>query len=320
MESNTFATSTYIATSSDAAIEYLRDLRNLDEWTLYSRMIEQVDENTWRGTASGYHNDLFYHMRPIDTPEFRGVEWHCGFKYGEYFQCYPALVFPASYLGSDEGGVYFHWLSFVGPERRTPMIMQGIDYVHTAEIRSLKAALERKAGHTAAVQGRYEIKTASIFVDAPLDIAAGFLGDARNLTDWAYFIKAKDGAAPSDQDEFRGEFQDEYDQDVEVHVRKHDLKNYFILEFEHQYRRYNYTQRSCMFLVPAAYAFGNPKARGLVQHRVAFFDKGAPNQHGKLQIQDYGAESMSLKRVLEHKAGNLDSFARGMSYIPEGAL
>ena len=73
MESNTFATSQYIATSQDAAFEYLRDLRNLDEWTLYSRMIEQVDENTWRGTASGYQHDLFYHVRPIETPLFNGA-------------------------------------------------------------------------------------------------------------------------------------------------------------------------------------------------------------------------------------------------------
>jgi len=43
VESNTFATSTYIATSPEAAVEYLRDLRNLDEWTLYSRMVEQID-------------------------------------------------------------------------------------------------------------------------------------------------------------------------------------------------------------------------------------------------------------------------------------
>ena len=82
MERNTFATSTYIATSPDAAFDYLRDLRNWDEWTLYSRMVEQVDENTWRGTASGYQHDLYYHVRPIETPLFRGVEWHCGFEPG----------------------------------------------------------------------------------------------------------------------------------------------------------------------------------------------------------------------------------------------
>ena len=332
MERNTFATSTYIAAPEKAAFDYLRDLRNLNEWTLYSRMVEQMDENTWRGTASGYHNDLYYHVRPIETPLFRGVEWHCGFEYGKYFQCYPALVFPAGYVGSDEDGVYFHWLSFCGPERVTPMIMQGIHYVHTAEIRSLKGNIERRAGHDAAVSGRYAVETSSIFVDAPLDLAAEFLGDIGNLAQWAYFIRPDD-ALPNGPNgggsnghgsnghgsngANRGNFIDEYGQPVEVSVRTHDLRNYVILEFEHQYRRLNYLQRSLMMLVPCSYAFGNPAARGCIQHRIAFFPKDAPPQHGKLQIEDYGAESMSLKRVLEQKAGNLQSFALGGSYTPE---
>lgn len=314
MESNTFATSTYIAAPEEAAFAYLRDLRNLDEWTLYSRMVEQVDEDTWRGTASGYQHDLYYHVRPINTPLFRGVEWHCGFEYGKYFQCYPAVLFPTDYLGSDEPGVYFHWLSFVGPERRTPMIMQGIHLVHTAEIRSLKAALERKAGLREAARGRFEIKTSSIFVDAPLELAAGYLGDVRNFGEWAYFIRPS-GAVETD----RGAFIDEYGQEVEVFARAHDCKNYVILEFEHRYRAANYLQRNCMMLVPCAYAFGNPNARGCIQHRVAFFEQGVPPRHGKLQLEDYGAESMALKRVLEHQAGNLGSFARGMSYLPDDA-
>lgn len=314
MESNTFATSTFIAASPDAAYAYLRDLRNLDEWTLYSRMIEQVDENTWRGTASGYQHDLFYHVRPIETGLFNGVEWHCGYKHGEYFQCYPALLFPSEYVGSDEDGAYFHWLSFIGPERRTPMIMQGVHTVHTAEIRSLKAALERKAGHEAAVTGRFDIETESIFVDAPLDLASEFLGDIRNFSEWAYFIKPG-----GDTDADRGEFRDEYDQPVEVSVRRHDMKNYMILEFEHQYRRLNFRQRNLLMLVPCSYAFGNPNAKGCIQHRIAFFPKDAMPRHGKLQIEDYGAEAMSLKRVLENKAGNLQSFGRGMSYISEAA-
>jgi hypothetical protein len=314
MESNTFATSAYFATSPDAAFEYLRELRNLDEWTLYSRMIEQMDENTWRGTASGYQHDLYYHVRPIETPAFRGVEWHCGYEYGKYFQCYPTLLFPASYLGTDEPGVYFHWLSFVGPERRTPMIMQGIHLVHTAEIRSLKGALERKAGLTEAAQSRAEIKTSSIFVDAPYETAVEYLGDLSNLGEWGFSIHPA-GQVGADQDTFT----DEYNQEVKVQVHRHDLQNYSILEFEHHYKQSNWTQRNCMVLVPCSYAFGNPDARGFVQHRIAFFDKAALPRHGKLQIEDYGAESMSLKRVLENKAGNLQSFGRGMSYISEQA-
>ena len=311
MERNTFATSTYIATSEGAALEYLRDLRNLDEWTLYSRMVEQVDENTWRGTASGYQRDLYYHVRPIETPLFKGVEWHCGFEPGKYFQCYPAPVFPASYVGSDEPGVYFHWLSFCGPERVTPMLMQGIHYVHTAEIRSLKGNLERRAGLKAAARGRFEVQTASIFVDAPLEMSSSFLGDLRNFAEWAYFIKPDGEPGPN-----AGRFRDEYGQPVEVEVRTHDFFNYVILEFAHHYRDQNYVQRNLMFLVPTAYAFGSPNAKGLIQHRIAFMEKGSPPAHGRLQIEDYGAEAMSLKRVLERKAGNLDSFARGMSYQP----
>jgi hypothetical protein len=313
MERNTFATSTYIETSPDAAFSYLSDLRNLDEWTLYSRMVEQVDENTWRGTASGYQRDLYYHVRPIETPLFRGVEWHCGFEPGRYFQCYPAPVFPAEYLGSDEPGVYFHWLSFCSPERVTPMLMQGIHYVHTAEIRSLKGVLERQAGLRAAARGRFEIQTNSMFVDSPLAPAATFLGDLRNFAEWAYFIRPDGEIGPE-----AGRFVDEYGQAVDVEVRTHDCFNYVILEFAHHYREQNQVQRNLLFLVPTAYAFGNPNARGCIQHRVAFFEKDVPPRHGKLQIEDYGAEAMSLKRVLERRAGNLDSFGRGMSYVPEG--
>ena len=43
MERNTYATSSYIAASPEAAFEYLRDLRNLGEWTFYCCMVEQVD-------------------------------------------------------------------------------------------------------------------------------------------------------------------------------------------------------------------------------------------------------------------------------------
>ena len=268
MERNTYATSAYIETSKEAADAYLRDLRNLDEWTLYSNMVEQIDDNTWRGTASGYHHDLYYHARPIETPSFGGVEWLCGREPGEWYQCYPAITLPASYLGSDEPGVYFHWLSFVGPERATPMIMQGIDLVHASEIRSLKAVLERQAGLRAAAQARWEIRTNSIFVDAPLDMAVDYLGDAGpNFAEWAYFIRPNGGA---------GSFFDEYDQPVDVTISRHDLSNYVVLEFEHRYRELNVVQRNLMFLVPTWHAFGVPGAKGIIQHRVAFFEVGAP--------------------------------------------
>ena len=174
--------------------------------------------------------------------------------------------------------------------------------------------MSREAFAAEAVPGRHEIKTASIFVDAPLDISSAFLGDLRNFAEWAYFIKPDGEAGPNG-----GRFRDEYGQPVDVEVRTHDFFNYVLLEFAHHYREQDLVQRNLMFLVPTAYAFGSPKARGVIQHRVAFFEKGSPPAHGKLQIEDYGAEAMSLKRVLEHKAGNLSSFNRGMSYLPEAA-
>jgi len=60
--------------------------------------------------------------------------------------------FPPSYIepGSDDR-VYFHWLSFVDPARRT-QDYGGIHTVHSSECRSLKAILERKAGCTEAAR------------------------------------------------------------------------------------------------------------------------------------------------------------------------
>ena len=87
----------------------------------------------------------------------------------------------------------------------------------------------------------------------------------------------------------------------------------FIMQRAHDWgarRVYGYAGDGVGGLIGALLAAG---------HRVAFFERMALPKHGKLQIEDYGAESMSLKRVLENKAGNLDSFGRGMSYISERA-
>lgn len=311
MENNTFATSAYIATAPQTAFEYLCELRNLDEWTLFSRMKEQVDESTWRGTASGYQHDLYYHVKKIENPQFFGIEWHCGVEYQKYFQVYPVLLFPPDYIepGTDEQGVYFHWLSFVGPKRRNPMIMQGIHTVHTSECRSLKATLERKAGCTEAARGRYKIDTDSIYIDAPLEIAIEYLQDLRNVDEWAHLLRPQGELSPES-----GEFLDEYDQKVKVTFRTHNLNNYYLIEQDYYYPDYNYIQRCPVILIPCSYAFGDSSARGCIQHRISFWKVGETARHGKLQIEDFGAESMNIKRFLEAKAGNLDTFAKGMSY------
>lgn len=312
MERNTFATSAFIATSPETAFNYLCSLKNLDDWTLFSRMIEQVDENTWLGTASGYQQNLYYHVRKIENPLFYGIEWHCGFEYQNYFQVYPVLLFPPTYIepGTDEQGVYFHWLSFIDPVRRTPMIMEGIHTVHTSECRSLKAILERKAGCTEAAPGRYKIETDTIYIDAPIEVAIAYLRDLRNLEEWAHLLRPNREITPES-----GEFLDEYDQRVKVTFQTHDLNNYYLIEQNFFYPDYNYIQRCPVILIPCSYAFGNPSARGCIQHRITFWEQGKPPRHGKLQIEDFGAESMNIKRFLEAKAGNFETFARGKSYL-----
>jgi hypothetical protein len=314
MERSTFATSAYIATSPATAFDYLYDLRNLDEWTLFSRMIKQIDPQTWLGTASGYQNDLYYHVRKIDNPLFYGIEWHCGLEYNQYFQVYPVLLFPPQYIEpeSDEAGVYFHWLSFVDPRRRTPMIMEGIHTVHTSECRSLKAILERNAGHTQAATGRYKIQTDSIYIDAPLESAVEYLSDLKNLGDWCHLLRPL--GEIKDQS---GEFLDEYNQTVKVSVRTHALSEYYLIEQDYFYPEHQFIQRCPVLLVPCSYAFGDPEAKGLIQHRITFWPINSPLHSGRLQIEDYGAESMNIKRLLEAKAGNLETFARGMSYLPQ---
>ena len=313
MEENTFATSAYIATSPQTAFDYLCRLENLDDWTLYSRMIEKVDEDTWLGTASGYQHNLYYHVKRIENQFFRGIEWHCGFEYKQYFQVYPVLLFPPEYIepGTDENGVYFHWLSFIDPKRRTPMIMQGINTVHTSECRSLKAILERQSGHAEAARGRYRIEADTIYVDAPIALGFEFLKDLRNMDDWAHLLRADGEIEPES-----GEFRDEYNQKVKVTLRSHDLNNYYLIEQTYYYPDYDFTQRCPTIIIPCSYAFGDPNAQGFIQHRITFCPVEQPLRHGKLQLQDYGAESMNVKRLLEAQAGNTETFARGMSYRP----
>ncbi|MEB3278718.1 MAG: scytonemin biosynthesis cyclase/decarboxylase ScyC [Lyngbya sp.] len=317
MEENTFATSAYIAVDTDTAFDYLCSLKNLDDWTLFSRMIEQVDEDTWLGTASGYQHNLYYHVKRIDNGFFKGIEWHCGIKYKEYFQVYPVMLFPPDYIepGTDESGVYFHWLSFVDPKRRTPMIMQGIETVHTSECRSLKAILERNSGRTEAARGRYKIVTDTMFIHAPIEMGYEYLSDLRTMDEWAHLLRPA-GEIGSNS----GEFLDEYNQKVQVELRSHTLSKYYLIEQDFYYPEHNFIQRSPSIIIPCSYAFADPDAEGFIQHRITFWPVDEQLRHGKLQIQDFGAESMNIKRFLEGKAGNLESFAQGMSYQPKKAL
>ncbi|MDH6061863.1 scytonemin biosynthesis cyclase/decarboxylase ScyC [Chrysosporum bergii ANA360D] len=314
MEKNSFATSTYIAASPERVFEYLCGLKNLDEWTLFSRMIKQIDQDTWLGTASGYQKNLYYHVKKLENELFYGIEWHCGFEYNNYFQVYPVLLFPPHYIDpeTDETGVYFHWLSFVDPKRQTPMIMQGIHTVHTSETRSLKAILERQGGRSTAAKGRYFIDTDTIYVDAPVDMGIDYLSDLEKMDEWAHLLRLTKQINSQS-----GEFKDEYEQKVKISLRPHKLSKYHLLEQEYFYPDYGFYQRSVALLIPTAYAFADPEASGFILHRITFWHTDQLLAHGKLQIEDFGAESMNIKRMLEAQAGNMQSFDLGMSYIPK---
>jgi hypothetical protein len=171
MENNTFATTIYAHTPATRAFEYLRCLQNLDEWTLGSRMLTRIDDDTFMGTASGYQTALCYHVRVLEHPRLGAIEWQCGYRYREYFKQYPVFVFPSGYVDphGDEDGCYLHWVSVIDPARRTDMIMQGIAPVHHYEARGLKAALERAEKLSQPAQGRWTLLSDTIWGHAPIE-------------------------------------------------------------------------------------------------------------------------------------------------------
>ena len=313
MEKNTFATSAYIAAPHQRVVDYLEDLRNLDEWTLFSRMQRQVDESTWVGTASGYQQPLYYHVKRVDYGSFHGIEWHCGFEQGVYHQVYPVLVFPPGYVdpAEQEQGVYLHWVSFVDPARRTPMIAEGMPVAHTAECRALKAVLERGAGRRRPARGRYVVRSESIYIDAPVRAGAEYLVNIRSMAEYAFLLRP-DGDLFPDQ----GSFLDEYGRRLTMRSRIRALGEAWLVEHEAAYPDDDgFVQRSVTLLVPCSYAFGQPRARGFIKHRVAFCPADESQPRGRTNIDELRAESVNVKRLLEARAGHLESFARGFSYV-----
>src|SRR5262245_12376460 len=309
MEANTFATTVYAQTPASRAFEYLRRLQNLDEWTLGSRMLTRIDDDTFMGTASGYQTALCYHVRTLEHPRFRAIEWQCGYRYREYFKQYPVFVFPSRYADprGDEDGSYIHWVSVVDPGRRTEMIMQGIGAVHHYEARGLKAALERGEGLAQPAEGRWSLLSDTMWVDAPIRMAHELLADRGMLSQWAPLFRAVDAAA--------GSFLDEYRRPVQVEFTACDLGDYVLVEQDFTYPDLDQVQRCPIVLVPCARAFG-PQAPGFLLHRLAFVPKDGSQAHGRTTASELCAESMAIKRMLEARAGNRASFARGMSYRP----
>jgi hypothetical protein len=312
VEKNTFATSAYIATSPEQAFRFLRDLETLNQWTLSSRMLQKIDDDTWQGSASGYHTGLYYHVRDLENSPFLGIEWQCGREYRQYFHVYPVFLIPPHYPdpAGDEAGVYFHWLSFTDPMRRTPMIMEGMQTVHTSECRALKAVLERQAGHEGPVAGRFELRTRTIFVDAPPALGVEYLSDLRTIAEWSHLFRPTGELRPDG-----GSFLDAYNRSLRIELRHWRMHAYSLIELDIHYPQFNYVQRCPMVVIPCAYAFGNPQATGFLLHRLTFGRVGETPRYGQLCLEDCGAECMNIKRRLEARAGNLEAFGRGWSYV-----
>lgn len=307
MEKNTFATTVFAATAAEHAFAYLRHLPNLDEWTLGSRMRARIDDDTYMGTASGYQTMLCYHVRPLTHPRFHAIEWQCGYRYREYFKQYPVFVFPARYVDptGDEVGSYIHWVSVIDPARRTPMIMEGIEAVHRYEGRGLKAALERREGLSTPAEPRFQVHTDTMYVDAPLELAVEELSNTANLPDWAPLFRRASGGA--------GAFVDEYGRSVEARFSAERLEDYVLIEQDYIYPTLGVMQRYPIVLIPCARAFsGNPS--GFLLHRLGFWERDAVRTVGRRDVHELTAESMAIKRRLEARAGNFDSFGEGMSY------
>ena len=312
METNTFATTLYASTPAPRAFEYLRRLQNLDEWTLGSRMLTRIDDDTFMGTASGYQSALCYHVRTLEHARFAAVEWQCGYRYREYFKQYPVFVFPSRYGDprSEDDGSYIHWVSVIDPARRTEMIMQGIGSVHHYEARGLKAALERREGITQPAEGPLTLLSDTMWVDAPIELARELLADRKALTQWAPLFRAVDSGA--------GSFVDEYGRRVQVEFAACELGDYVLVEQDYAYADLGEVQRCPIVLIPCARAFG-ADAAGFLLHRLAFVRNDVPHAFGRTTTAELCAESMAIKRGLEARAGNPASFARGMSYRPAAA-
>jgi len=311
METNTFATTVYAATSAEKVFAYLRHLPHLDEWTLGSRMVTRIDDDTWMGTASGYQTMLCYHVRPLEHPSFLAIEWQCGYRYREYFKQYPVFVFPSRYVcaDSEEDSSYIHWISVIDPARRTPMIMQGIAAVHQYEGRGLKAALERREQLGAPAPGRWRVETDTMYVDAPIELAVAELSDPKRLPLWAPLFRADPRGDARD-------FLDEYGRRVRVTFTAHRLDDYVLVEQDYAYPDQGVVHRHPIVLIPSSRAF-SPAASGFLLHRIGFWDNHAAPSCGRLGPQELTAESMAIKRRVEAEAGNFTAFARGMSYVAE---
>jgi hypothetical protein len=235
------------------------------------------------------------YQRPLTTMrsaigQIQIVEWHCGFEPGVYHHVYPMVLFPAEYFSSArETGTYFHWISFVDPARGTPAIAEGLPTVHRAEARSLKAQLEKRAGHRHAVEPALALKSHTVYVDAPPALVMGYLADPSNATSGD--LLRRDGAR----------IFDEYDT-TRARLTCHDLGGYQLIERRATSDRHRDPHAD--LVVPSRRTFAQPAAPGVVLHRITAWPwkVSAPAKASSRSTTSTTPRRLRLRRILEGKA------------------
>ncbi len=301
-EKNTYATSSYIASDSQSVLDYLNDLKNLDEWTVNCRMHTQVDDSTWVGKASGYQEGLRYHIKRHSNGPFQGIEWHCGLDGKPASLVYPTFVFDFEKMGMPitQKGIYLHWIAFSHPVRRGPIYKYAVEPVHNAELLSLKSCLENKAGFSSIQEGDYEISSDTMFVDVDMNSAISFLSTPDAMTQWSLFVKA-DGT------------KDEYSRPISITSEVADFGTSKIIDMRIQHTDEGFSQFCPTMIIPASYAFNEKDARGVLLHRVYFTPKDKISYVKRVPEQIF-SELISLKRILEARADRYESFNNGWTW------
>lgn len=199
MERNTYAGSMFVDTDPKLAFDYLAHLPNLGEWTLNSVMHTQIDADTWRGSATGFHDGLVYHVRTRTAGPARVVEWHCGPEVDNLPQVYPVLILDGAYphaldagapstaapADNSGSGSWVHWIAISDPTRVTASFMEPIAHIHDTELWCAKARLERAAGRTAPGRSNLQMSSETIYVNAPYDLACAYLADPTSVAEWS---------------------------------------------------------------------------------------------------------------------------------------
>src|SRR5262249_18410624 len=194
--------------------------------------------------------------------------------------------------------------------RRTPMIEQGIAIAHRAECRSLKGILERRAGQRAYVDSAYEVLGDTVYVAAPFEMGARYLGDATRMGEWSHLLKLEKAVSPK-----KSLFRDEYGRPVAVSLQTTSREYCCLIEQTDDYESSG-LRRSASFLIRANDALGDAEANGFFLHRISFWPKAPNRPLGKADRVDYQAEMINAKRRLEAEAGDRSTFDLGLSYLP----